>query len=137
SQEGPSLVGITDLLSEADIRATIREGMGRMEAFPHLLDADVDAVIQFLAAPVGVGRGGRGRGRASRPEPEFPPGPVVGSGGARSRTQPGPARGVVVPYPEGVPDTPRYVINAYGTIGTLMKPPYTTVTKYDLNIPAI
>jgi quinoprotein glucose dehydrogenase len=29
------------------------------------------------------------------------------------------------------------VIDAYGTIGTMMKPPYTTITAYDLNKPAI
>ena len=32
----------------------------------------------------------------------------------------------------------QYSINgAYGTIGNLMKPPYTTITAYDLNKPAI
>ena len=41
------------------------------------------------------------------------------------------------PYPDGVPQTERYVINAYGTIGNRMKPPFTTIVKYDLNEPAI
>ena len=36
-------------------------------------------------------------------------------------------------YPEGVPDYTRYTINAYGTIGSNWKPPYTTIVKYDLN----
>jgi quinoprotein glucose dehydrogenase len=135
SQEAPSLIGITDQLSEADIRATIREGMGRMDAFPHLTDSDLDEILAFLRTPVTAVGGGRGRNTG--PAPVFPPGPVVGSGGARERTGPGPGRGTFVPYPEGVPDTPRYVINAYGTIGKYMKPPYTTITKYDLNIPAI
>jgi len=136
TQEGPNLVGITNLLSDADISATIREGMGRMDAFPHLTDSDIADILEFLRTPPGAA-GGRGRGRNTGPAPVFPPGPVVGSGGARERTGPGPARGTFVPYPEGVPDTPRYVINAYGTIGKHMKPPYTTITKYDLNIPAI
>lgn len=36
-------------------------------------------------------------------------------------------------YPEDVEQRPQYVINAYGTIGIMMKPPFTTLTKYDLN----
>jgi quinoprotein glucose dehydrogenase len=36
-----------------------------------------------------------------------------------------------------VPQTDQFVINAYGTIGTMFKPPYTTIVKYDLNEPAI
>jgi quinoprotein glucose dehydrogenase len=31
----------------------------------------------------------------------------------------------------------QYVIDSYGTIGNMMKPPYTTITAYDLNKPAI
>jgi quinoprotein glucose dehydrogenase len=31
----------------------------------------------------------------------------------------------------------QYVIDSYGTIGTMMKPPYTLITAYDLNKPAI
>jgi hypothetical protein len=41
------------------------------------------------------------------------------------------------PYPPGVPQTERLVINEYGTIGNRMKPPFTTIVKYDLNEPAI
>ena len=37
------------------------------------------------------------------------------------------------PYPEGVEQTPQYVINAYGTIGIMMKPPFTKLSRYDLN----
>ena len=36
-----------------------------------------------------------------------------------------------------MPQTERYVINEYGTIGYRMKPPFTTIVKYDLNVPAI
>ena len=36
-----------------------------------------------------------------------------------------------------MPQTERYVINEYGTIGSRMKPPFTTIVKYDLNVPAI
>ncbi len=37
------------------------------------------------------------------------------------------------PYPQGVEQRPQYVIDAYGLIGTMMKPPFTSLTKYDLN----
>ena len=40
-------------------------------------------------------------------------------------------------YPEGVEPSTQYVIDSYGTIGTMMKPPYTLITAYDLNKPAI
>jgi quinoprotein glucose dehydrogenase len=36
-----------------------------------------------------------------------------------------------------VPPYERYVIDSYGTIGNGMKPPFTTIVKYDLNEPAI
>ena len=49
----------------------------------------------------------------------------------------GRGRGALPPYPEGVPQTERLVINEYGTIGSRMKPPFTTIVKYDLNEPAI
>jgi quinoprotein glucose dehydrogenase len=135
TEEGPTLVDITARLDEAAIRAVIIEGDVRMPAFPHLTDADMAAVMTFLRTPV-VGAAG-GRGRAAGPAPVFPPGPVVGSGGARARTGTGPARGVPLPYPDGVEETPRYTINEYGTIGVRMKPPFTTITKYDLNVPSI
>jgi quinoprotein glucose dehydrogenase len=42
-----------------------------------------------------------------------------------------------VPYPEGTPDHPRYTINEYHTVGNGVRPPFTTIVKYDLNAPAI
>jgi quinoprotein glucose dehydrogenase len=65
----------------------------------------------------------------------------VGTGGAQARPGAAAGRGGPLPvggpapsYPEGVAPTPLYSINGvYGTIGNLMKPPYTTITAYDLN----
>ena len=54
-------------------------------------------------------------------------------GGAQARAATGLGRGGPRSYPEGVEPTPQYVIDAYGTIGTMMKPPFTSLTKYDLN----
>ena len=42
-----------------------------------------------------------------------------------------------LPYPEGTPDFTRYTINEYNTVGNRIKPPFTTIVKYDLNQPAI
>ena len=59
---------------------------------------------------------------------------IVGSGGVKTRPpggRGGGARGVS--YPEGT-DYVQYSINGqYGTIGNMMKPPYTVITAYDLN----
>jgi quinoprotein glucose dehydrogenase len=59
----------------------------------------------------------------------------VGSGGTRLRAQG--ARGAAPQYPEGT-NYVQYGINGqYGTIGPMMKPPYTVITAYDLNRAAI
>jgi quinoprotein glucose dehydrogenase len=42
-----------------------------------------------------------------------------------------------VPYPEGTPDYTRYTINEYHTVGNGVRPPFTTIVKFDLNQPAI
>jgi quinoprotein glucose dehydrogenase len=134
TENAPSLVDLTSRLDDAGIRATVIDGKGRMPAFSHLTDTEMEELLTYLRTP-SLGP----RRRAAFEAPVYPPGPVVGSGGARTR--PGPARRpgppVPTPYPEGVQDSPQYTINEYGTIGKRMKPPYTTITKYDLNIPAI
>jgi quinoprotein glucose dehydrogenase len=129
TENGPTLTTLTGRVSPADIRATIANGKGRMPAFPHINDVDMDALIAFLTAPIPGG----GRGRGAGPAITYPPGPVVASGGAQTRPG-GRGRGFGPrPYPEGVEQRPQYVIDAYGTIGIMMKPPFTTLTKYDLN----
>jgi glucose dehydrogenase len=42
-----------------------------------------------------------------------------------------------MPYPDGTPDFTRYTINEYNTVGNRIKPPFSTIVKYDLNQPAI
>ena len=41
------------------------------------------------------------------------------------------------PYPDGVPQYERPVINEYNTVGNRIAPPFTSIVKYDLNAPAI
>ncbi len=118
----------------AAIRAVVGAGKGRMPAFPHLSTADLDALVTFLTtAPGGDSRGAVPT--ASGAPPEL----IVGSGSVSTRTDAagGGRRGVVPSYPDGVPPFERYVINEYNHVGNRIKPPYTSIVKYDLNAPRI
>jgi quinoprotein glucose dehydrogenase len=100
-------------------------------------------LVTFLTAPAGGrgqgqgqagGRGGRGGAAAGS---GAPPELIAGSGSV-APAQPGGPRGRgATRYPEGVPQTEQYVINEYNTVGNRIKPPYTSIVKYDLNQPAI
>ena len=129
----------------AAIRAVIGTGKGRMSALPHLTSVDVDNVVTFLttaagargqgAAQGGGGRGGRGGAPAGS---GAPPELIAGSGSAWTRPEAPGGRGRgLPPYPDGVPQLERPVINEYNTVGNRIKPPYTTIVKYDLNEPGI
>ena len=133
TQNGPSLLDVPGRLDPATVRGTIVNGKGRMPAFAHITDVEMETLVTYIVAPPGAAFAGRGRGGPGR---TFPPGPVVGSGGAQVRAVPAGGRGRAGgprPYPEGVEQTPQYVINAYGTIGLMMKPPFTKLSRYDLN----
>jgi quinoprotein glucose dehydrogenase len=123
------------------IRAVVATGKGRMPAFAHLTAADVDAVVAFLTAAPG-GRGGGAAGRGGRGGPVgsgAPPNLIAGSGSVQTRPDPpgGRGRGALPPYPEGLPQFERPVINEYNTVGNRIAPPYTSILKYDLNTPRI
>jgi mono/diheme cytochrome c family protein len=47
----PSLLGVTNRLSDAQIFMQIRNGKGRMLAFPDLSDDDLHSLLLFLKAP--------------------------------------------------------------------------------------
>jgi quinoprotein glucose dehydrogenase len=125
----------------AAIRTAIAGGKGRMPSFPHLTPADVDALVALLTAPAGGrGAGGGGRGRAGTPLSSGAPSDlIVGAGSVRTRPDApaGRGRGVLPPYPDGVPQYERPVINEYNTVGNRITPPFTSIVKYDLNVPAI
>ena len=135
---GPALLENGSLrFDAAAIRAVVGAGKGRMPAQPHLTTSDVDNLVTFLTAPTfapGGGRGGRGGAAAGS---GAPPELIVGSGSV-APPQTGGARGRgATRYPEGVPQTEQYVINEYNTVGNRVKPPYTSIVKYDLNEPSI
>jgi quinoprotein glucose dehydrogenase len=126
----PSLVDVTQRLGTDALREVISGGRQAMPPFRDLSAADMNALLAFLANPSADGRGGRG----AAPSPPLG-GPVVASGGAPGN-RPG-ARGgggmAGPPYPEGlsVPSVRYYT--GYGLSNTIVKPPYSTLTAYDLN----
>ena len=125
----------------AAIRTVIAAGKGRMPSFPHVAVADVDALVALLTAPPGgpdpvadgQGRGGVSRGSGA------PPRLIVGAGSAWARPEKPAAagRGALPAYPDSVPQYERPVINEYNTVGNRIAPPFTSIVKYDLNVPAI
>jgi quinoprotein glucose dehydrogenase len=133
---GASLIGVAGRLSTEEMRSTVLNGKGRMPPLPHLSASELDAVVSYLSLADSFGRGGRGRGAGAGVEPAFPPGPVVQSGPAVVR-QGGGGRGGgrgAQPYPEGIDVPPvRYTMDGYGLHSDIVKPPFTTLTSYDLN----
>ena len=135
-----SLVAVTDRMGEDAIRAIITGGRGLMRPVPAITDSEIPAVIAYLAT-TGVNRPGRGRSDAA---PAFPPGPVVARGGAPLPQAPPRSLGPFYPglggnagsyvYPEEVSSLPatRFMTD-YGVLASWTKPPYTTITAYDLN----
>jgi quinoprotein glucose dehydrogenase len=125
----------------AAIRAVLAAGKGRMPAFPHLNDAEREALLTFLTTAAGArGFGAGGRGRGAGPAGSGAPAElIVGAGSVRTRPQApgGRGRGALPPYPDGVPAYERPVINEYNTVGNRIAPPFTSIVKYDLNQPRI
>jgi quinoprotein glucose dehydrogenase len=145
----PTLVGITNRLGQDAIRAVITGGKGTMRPVSGMSDSEITAVLAFLANPEGGRGGGRaGRGRGGRGgEPaasNLPPGPVVAKGGAplppALPDDPDPpsygtngGNGGDVPYPTDVEVPRARYVSEYGVLASATKPPYTTLTAYDLN----
>jgi quinoprotein glucose dehydrogenase len=144
---GSTLVDITDRMGEDAIRAIVTSGKGTMRPVYGISDPELTAIIAYLANPNvggrggGGGRGGRG-GRGSGPP--LPPGPVVASGGAPlpppRPPDPDPphygtngGNGGNVPYPGDVEVPPARYVSEYGVMASATKPPYTTLTAFDLN----
>lgn len=145
---GPALIANgTPRFDATAIRTVLGAGKGRMPAQPHLTSTDVDNLVTFLTTPPNGGRGqaqggqaagGGGRGaRGAAPGSGAPPELVVGSGSVAPAQQGGGRGRGAARYPDGVPQTEQYVINEYNTVGNRVKPPYTSIVKYDLNQPSI
>jgi quinoprotein glucose dehydrogenase len=140
----PTLVGITDRRGEDAIKAVITGGQGQMRPVSSITEPELNSVIVYLGnSSASAGRGRTG-GRGSGPPEVFPPGPVVAGGGAPQPPLPPRPTGPFYPgvggnagnalYPADVKAVPatRYMTD-YGVFASFTKPPYTTLTAYDLN----
>jgi quinoprotein glucose dehydrogenase len=143
---GPALIAAgAPRFDAAAIRAVVGAGKGRMPAMPHLTAVDLDNLVTYLTAPAAgrgqapaaQGQGGRG-GRGGAPAGSGAPPELVAGSGSVVTTQNAGGRGRgAARYPDGVPQYEQPVINEYNTVGNRIKPPYTSIVKYDLNTPSI
>ena len=141
----PSIVAVTSRMDADAIRAIVQEGRGVMRPLLEIGSADLNAIVSYLTATNPFGRGG-GAGAAVGGAP-LPPGPIVATGGAPR--PPVPARGIGpyypgaggnagnIPWPDELDDKsflpPTRFMSGYNVMATYTKPPYTTLTAYDLN----
>ena len=135
----PSLVAVTNRMGEDGIKAIVTGGRGLMRPVPGITEVELNPVIAYLAQHEPEWR--------RRPRPgwsaaEFPPGPVVARGGAPQPRFRLAASGrsiqvsaatlatTRIPRRWSMPAT-RYMSD-YGVLASWTKPPYTTLTAYDL-----
>ena len=127
----PSLVDVVGRLGGDAVREKISGGGPGMPPSNDLTEPQLASLVGFLANPSGMRSGGSAAGA-----PELPPGPVVASGGAPAgqKVPEGRPGGMVGPdYPKGVHVPEVRMYTGYGMNGTIVKPPYSTLTAYDLN----
>jgi quinoprotein glucose dehydrogenase len=140
----PSLVSVTDRLDSESMRVIVSEGRNNMRPILDATNEDIQAIYAyFTSMNPNAGRGGRGRIGGGGP---LPPANVVGRGGAPHPPIPPPYDGPVWPgvggttgnrlWPEDTEAArtlkKRYQ-SGYNVMATSTKPPYTTITAYDLN----
>jgi quinoprotein glucose dehydrogenase len=129
--EFPNLVGATTRLTKDDIQNTILNGRGQMPGFRQFTKADLDSLTAFLTAADLTGPGGPRRPTGPT---SFPAGPIVETGPVGSRPNMVGTPGGITDYPEGV-EAPkvRLTMDSYGVQIMGRKPPYTSLTAYNLN----
>jgi quinoprotein glucose dehydrogenase len=131
----PSLIDITTRIGPDTVRSTVNGGKGPMPSFSaDIKEADMNNLLAYLAAPNAIPQGAT----------EKLEGPVVASGGSpagqvmakagagsRGNSPYGSMGGP--PYPEGVEAPTERYYTGYNIMGNIIKPPYSTLTAYDLN----
>jgi quinoprotein glucose dehydrogenase len=140
----PSLLGITQRMTADEIRGIILNGRGRMPA-RQLSAVEASSVINYLTEKVGGEKLGVVDPMAAyTQQPKAAPslgGPVVASGGApagdvaAANHKPQPSRVGLMdgpPYPPDVPALQRF-FTPWNVMYDLIKPPWNTLTAYDLN----
>ncbi len=101
----PSLVNITDRIGVDGVRRMVTQGGGEMPAFPRLSDASLNALVSYLSNQEG--------------------GPIQAA--MQIEATPAPA------YPAGAEVPSVRYWTGYGLEPTAIKPPWSTMTAYDLN----
>jgi quinoprotein glucose dehydrogenase len=125
-----SLIGITSRMGPNVIREVVTGGRPGMPAFNDIPEADMSSLVAFLGSANTAGRGG--------PPARTPVGGMVVASGGAPGNKPAPPGGRAggmagPPYPAGlaVPSVRYYT--GYGMVNNVVKPPYSTLTAYDLN----
>ncbi|HTH82087.1 MAG TPA: PQQ-binding-like beta-propeller repeat protein [Mucilaginibacter sp.] len=126
---GASLVDLGSRIDLPTFKTILDQGKGRMPAQPHLDEATVSAIYQFLAPSprngFGSRRGGGGDVKIDGPVVETGPVPVNQSRG-----------GVMKDYPAGYtgPRVNFVEKNNWGTgLANMLTPPWSAIAAYDLN----
>jgi quinoprotein glucose dehydrogenase len=101
----PSLVNITESIGADGVRRMVTQGGGEMPAFPRLSDAGLNALVSYLSNQEG--------------------GPIQAA--MNTEATPAPA------YPAGAEAPSVRYWTGYGLEPTAIKPPWSTMTAYDLN----
>ena len=146
---GPPLTDITERQGADAIRASVQGGKGAMPSFSKFTQAEMTSLMAYLANPTAAAfggcRGGRGGAQADGPSlggPVVATGPApasVDSGGRGGRGAGGNAgrgyggNGGSAPYPEGIPVPDIRFNSAWSVSQDAIKPPWSTITAYDLN----
>jgi quinoprotein glucose dehydrogenase len=131
----PSLVDVVGRIGGDNVREKISGGGPGMPPSNDLTEPELASLVGFLANPSRMPPSS-----SAGDVPELPPGPVVASGGASAgqKVPEGRPGGMVGPdYPKGIPVPEVRMYTGYGMNGTIVKPPYSTLTAYDLNTGAI
>lgn len=127
---GPSLLSLAGRLSPTFLRETVLYGTGRMPAIQHIEDEDISNILAYL----------KNKSTAfseSKIEITSVDGPVVASGGAPSEKEMqsmGVSNRGGNEYPEDVDAPTQRYYTSYG-LGRpyIMKPPWSSITAYDMN----
>ena len=140
----PILVGVTSRMDGEAIRAIVQEGAGADAAALDIRSADLTAVVAYFTttnpyrgggpAPAGAGRtaaAARSRRREGRRAAaarflRSASGPTIRASAAMPATSRGRRKSS-----DGLP--PHRYMSGYNVMATSTKPPYTTLTAYDLN----
>jgi len=104
TNSAPSLDGVLSRRGRDGVMTILRDGIEPMPAFSSLSTAEVNGILALLGDPIAAGS----------------------DGGTRSNEQ---------AYPEGIPQYRRFYNNAPigGLYPTIISPPWSTMTAYDLN----